>query len=118
MKRKRTGVENRENTFEEDVTENGIEVGMVKVRFKICDKFLFQVMARGVITIEEVIMVFKLATSRTVGTFTSMTMVNNIANRKNAMSPFEKECWATVILVANNGVEFPINITGEGPWAR
>ena len=50
VKRKRTGVENREHTFKEDVAENRIKVGMVKIRSKIGDKFSFLVMARGVIT--------------------------------------------------------------------
>ena len=118
VKRKRTGMENREDTFEEDVAKNGVEVGMVKIRSKICDKFTFQIMSRDMVTLKKVIVIFKFTTSRTIRTFASMTTVDNVANGKNAMSPFEKECWTTVILIANSGVELPINITGEGPWTR
>ena len=79
VKRKRTGMENREDTFEEDVAKNGVEVGMVKIRSKICDKFTFQIMSTDMVTLKKVIVIFKFTTIL-YGTLFLMRMISPKCN--------------------------------------
>ena len=72
-------------------------------------------MARWVITLKKVIMILVLATSWAIRTVPTVATMDHVADRKDAVSPFHEEGWMTVILIADDGVIIPINITGERP---
>ena len=73
----------------------------------------FQGMARDIITGKEMIMIFIGITSRTVGTITRIVMVNNLANRKYVVRPFDPEEGTSEVLIAKGRIVLPVNIAGE-----
>ena len=72
-------------------------------------------MARWVITLKKVIMILVPATSWAIRTVTTVATMDHVADRKDAVSPFYEKGRMTVILIADDGVVMPINITGERP---
>ena len=80
MEREWVRVKNREYTLKEDITKNGIKVGMFEITAKISDELAFQIVSGVMVALKKVIMIFKHTARRTVGTLTSMTTMYNIAN--------------------------------------
>ena len=59
---------------------------------------------------EEVIVVFEMATRRAVRTVPSIVTIDDMANRKDTVSPFQEEVWAVLVAITDGGVEGPIYI--------
>ena len=51
------------------------------------------------ITVNEMIVLFVDATGRTVWAFTRVSVVKDVTNWQDAMSPFHKEVWEAVVAV-------------------
>ena len=113
MEGKDGGVKNREYAFNEDVAENGIIPSAIQTRAQILHEFLFQRMARRMVTLNQMVMVFINATGWTVWTLTRISAVKNMANRQDAMSPFDKEIGSAEVAVAHKGVDIPVDVTSK-----
>ena len=62
---------------------------------------------------KKMVVIFVKTTSWAIRTSQGMSMVHNMADRQKTMSPLQKESGAAIILVADHGVYFPIDVTGE-----
>ena len=62
---------------------------------------------------EKMIVIFIKTTGWEIRTSERMPTVYNMADRKKAMSPLQKEGWMAIVLVADHGIYLPINVTGE-----
>ena len=113
VKGKRSGMKNTEKSFDENITENRIVAVSIKIGAKILDHFLFQGMTGLMLTSKKMVMIFVETTSGAIRTRKRMSTVYNMANRKKTMSPLQKESGTAIILVADHGVYFPIDVTGE-----
>ena len=113
MEGKDGGVKNREYAFNEDVAENRIIPSAIQTRAQILHEFLFQRMARRMVTLNQMVMVFINATGWTVWTLTRISAVKNMANRQDAMSPFDKEIGPAEDAVAHKGVDIPVDVTSK-----
>ena len=68
------------------------------------------------ITLKEMVMIFVFTTSWTVRAVMTVTTMDDMTNGKNTVTPLHKEDGMAVILIADDSVVLPINITGERPW--
>ena len=62
---------------------------------------------------KKMVVIFVKTTSWAIRTSQGMLTVHNMADRQKTMSPLQKEGGAAIILVADHGVYFPIDVTGE-----
>ena len=67
------------------------------------------------IALKKMIMILVLATSWTIRTVMTVATMDHVANGKDAVSPFHEKGGMAVVLITDNGVVLPINITGERP---
>ena len=65
------------------------------------------------LTNKKMVVILIKTTSWAIRTSQGMSTVHNMADRPKTMSPRQKESEVAIILVADHGVYFPINATGE-----
>ena len=113
VKGKRSGLKNTEKSFNVNIAEDRIVAVSIKVGPKILEQFLFQGMTGFVLTSKKMVMIFIKTTSWAISTSKRMPIVHNMANRKKMTSPLQKEGGMVIVLVADHGVDRPIDVTGE-----
>ena len=106
-------MKNAEKSFDENIAENRIVAVSIKVGPKILEHFLFQGVTGFMLTSKKMVMIFVKTTSWAMQTSERISTVHNMANRKNTMSPLQKEGVTAIVLVADHGIDCPIDVTGE-----
>ena len=62
---------------------------------------------------KKMVVIFVKTTSWAIQTSQGMAIVHNMAHRQKTMGLLQKESGTAIILVADHGVYFPIDVTGE-----